>query len=378
MDKYALNSSKKSNILTIITVVILITTVFFIGLFSDKGTLHLIIDIILSLFLSFIVSIFIHEIGHLIFGLSSGYEFRSFKFLCFLSYRTTKKRCKIKFDFTPILGRLLMVPKDMENKKYKGYLSGGYIFNLIFFILNVGLSIFLYFAFKKIIPFTYMMAVVNLYLLFSNGIPLNINGIYNDRLNIKLIDENILIKDLIFKQLVLDSLMNNSSSIKEIDINLLEYDSLVDSKCNLNYPLDFYKTMYYFDIGYNDPFELVIKNHKRREYLPKLYQDLNIELTLLSNLLKRKEYRGLMNIKCYSNLFKKPDLSDPLIFLIFTLKDYRENEKTKETTIELLTSIDINNKKYFTSIEKEFFNNLYKYSIDLISEEGKNYENNSI
>ncbi len=102
-------------------------------------------DIALSLvgaIICFIITIIIHETGHLFFGLKSGYELVSFRLFSHIWYKEDGKTIhKKNKGIGGILGQCLMKPNDEydENFKFLAYLRGGYIFNMIQFIILYGI-----------------------------------------------------------------------------------------------------------------------------------------------------------------------------------------------------------------------------------------------
>ncbi len=88
--------------------------------------------IIPGLLIGFILSIIVHETGHLITGLLSGYKFVSFKVLFVKIYR--KNRINVVFErfYLSVPGQCLMKP---TNRKFFLYNLGGLIFTYSFSIL---------------------------------------------------------------------------------------------------------------------------------------------------------------------------------------------------------------------------------------------------
>ncbi len=142
-------------------------------------------SIILMLLGGIFIGTIIHELGHLIFGLITGYKFSSFRIgnTCFM-----KENGKIKIKRMGIpgtSGQCLMLPPELKDSKipYKLYNLGGCIFNLIFtvvFIVTaiiirnypIGLTVFV------------MLAVTQFLLLVNNGIPMRTPVIQNDGQNL--------------------------------------------------------------------------------------------------------------------------------------------------------------------------------------------------
>ena len=117
----------------------------------------------------FILQVIIHEAGHLFFGLLSGYKFISFRVFDFKIIKDENGKFKIRFErLAGTGGQCLMRPPEyVEGQfKYKLYLLGGVIFNIVFSI-----------AFWLILPsyYTLLFALIGFALAFLNLIPMGFN-----------------------------------------------------------------------------------------------------------------------------------------------------------------------------------------------------------
>ena len=176
----------KKLLVTLISLITGIIVGIFLIISSDKDYLiHLLIAIILS----FIYSVIIHEFGHFVCGMISGYKFVSFRILNLLIFRDKDEKMKIKFvSHNPrSLGQcLLYYPKESDKIPYKFYNYGGVIFNLISTVIFTVLA----FVINEEIPshLLIMAAVLNLWIYSQNGIDFDQNMI-NDKKNINSINK---------------------------------------------------------------------------------------------------------------------------------------------------------------------------------------------
>lgn len=92
------------------------------------------IMIVPGAFIGFIIAIIIHELGHLIFGLLTGYKFTSFKVLCIKIYKKDKLRIKFEPGLFSIPGQCLMKP---TNRNYFMYNLGGLIFTYVLSLFSL-------------------------------------------------------------------------------------------------------------------------------------------------------------------------------------------------------------------------------------------------
>jgi len=119
--------------------------------------------------IAFILHIIVHEAGHLIFGLLSGYKFISFRVFDFKIIKDVNGKLKIRFERLAGTGGqcLMRAPEYVNGKfKYKLYLLGGVIFNIVFSIV-----------FWLILPsyYTLLFALIGFALAFLNLIPMGFN-----------------------------------------------------------------------------------------------------------------------------------------------------------------------------------------------------------
>lgn len=139
---------------------------------------------ILLLYLAIFLQIIIHELGHMVFGLISGYKFSSFRIASFM---WIKKAGKIEFKRMSLPGtggQCLMAPPGNLNDPmpYRLYNLGGCLMNLITAILFFLISIPLVGA--PYLRLTLQMAaVMGLAYAVTNGVPMHVGGVDNDGYN---------------------------------------------------------------------------------------------------------------------------------------------------------------------------------------------------
>lgn len=142
---------------------------------------------LIVLFLGLIVAIYlqtvIHEAGHLVFGLLTGYQFSSFRVASFM---WVKERGKIRFRRLTIAGtggQCLMVPPDLVDGKMPvvWYNLGGSLMNLIAAAVCLGLWALLRGTMVGV--FLLIMAIVGTAFALMNGIPMRMGTVDNDGYN---------------------------------------------------------------------------------------------------------------------------------------------------------------------------------------------------
>ena len=141
-----------------------------------------------GLFLGMYVSIFlqliIHEAGHLVFGLKSGYRFSSFRIGSFMLLKENGKTVCRKLSLAGTGGQCLMVPPEMRDGKIPVilYNLGGCIMNLI--ASAVFLGVYMLVDPGSILSvLSLMMALIGVVIALMNGIPLKTGTVDNDGYN---------------------------------------------------------------------------------------------------------------------------------------------------------------------------------------------------
>ena len=136
------------------------------------------------LYLAVMIHIVLHEAGHLIFGLMSGYQFSSFRIGSHMLMKENGKLVHRKIKIAGTGGQCLMIPPEMVDGKFPVvmYNLGGSIVNIVITVLMIPVfmvidksSVFALFFFI----FIAMGAITGL----SNGIPMRTNTIDNDGYN---------------------------------------------------------------------------------------------------------------------------------------------------------------------------------------------------
>ena len=141
--------------------------------------------IIATALVSVVFSIALHEAGHLLFGLMTGYKFSSYRIFNVMWIKGEDGKIKLKkFSIAGTGGQCLLTPPDMKNGKIPTvlYNLGGVIANIIACILFLILFI-VCFKIKYVALLMLIFLSLNLTFALSNGIPMTTSGIDNDAKN---------------------------------------------------------------------------------------------------------------------------------------------------------------------------------------------------
>ncbi len=163
----------------------------------------------------FMFSIIIHEAGHLVFGLISGYKFCSFRISKFI---ILKENEKLKFKRIKIAGtggQCLMCPPQLKDGKMPVvlYNLGGVIFNLIFGFV----FLFTYkFIDNPIFSLAFLLSfILNMIFLLSNGIPMRLI-VNNDGYNALHLGKDEDAMKALWIQLKVNELQTNGIRLKDM------------------------------------------------------------------------------------------------------------------------------------------------------------------
>lgn len=138
---------------------------------------------LLCLLLAYFVQIIFHELGHLVFGLLTGYSFVSFRVG---SIMLVKENDSFSIKFFSVMGTggqcLLMPPVWSEKLPFRLYNMGGCIMNFITALIAT--AIFIIMPKEGYLSvFVVMLGILGFGNVLINGIPLQANGISNDGRN---------------------------------------------------------------------------------------------------------------------------------------------------------------------------------------------------
>ncbi len=225
-------SSFKTHAIGIATGVVLGATIAF--LLNEFGASYGIAElpiVFLGIFVAGYLQIIIHEGGHLIAGLISGYSFSSFRIGSFIWVKTNEKVEFKRFTIIGTGGQCLMAPPVPYSASIPTFLynAGGVIANVIFAIISILLAIFIpmhRFAFMLFV----MVAIVGLFFAILNGIPHRMGGMPNDGYNALYIKKDPNAHYALWVQLVVLQKISQGIRLKDIPKDLFTLPANADLK----------------------------------------------------------------------------------------------------------------------------------------------------
>lgn len=205
--------------------------------------------IIIGIFIaSFIIQIIIHEAGHLIFGLLSGYEFISFRIFSFTIVKENGRLVRKKFNIQGTGGQCLMMPKEDDIKRcpYVLYNLGGVLMNLI--ISSLGIIILMSIPLPKFLKIFLISIIASGIIIFiTNGIPMKVSGLSNDGYNILSISRDDFIKRCFYIQLKVNGLIYKGIRVKDMPFEWFKIEENADLNNSIITSIKILEANYYHD-----------------------------------------------------------------------------------------------------------------------------------
>ncbi|MHC1696102.1 MAG: M50 family metallopeptidase [Eubacteriales bacterium] len=171
----------------------------------------------LVLILAFYIQIIIHELGHLLFGLATGYRFVSFRVGSLMLIKQDKVFKLRRFAIMGTGGQCLMDPPEYKNGTYpyKLYNLGGIILNLtasllcfvIFLLFGSNFTVF----FASLITF-----LIGIIFAAVNGIPMRMGMLDNDGCNALNLSSHPDIMRCLWLQLKINALITKGTRLRDM------------------------------------------------------------------------------------------------------------------------------------------------------------------
>ncbi len=183
---------------------------------------------VVALFFAIAVLIPVHEAGHLIFGLMSGYKFVSFRIFKYTFIKENGKISIKKFAIAGTGGQCLLTPPDRPLSEIPTvmYNLGGVIANIIVLVAMLPL------LWMDINPFfrefVMIFILIDAIIILMNGIPMKINGIGNDGHNTIELLRSPLSKQGLIYQLRSNALIQNGVRPKDMPTEWFNVPESID------------------------------------------------------------------------------------------------------------------------------------------------------
>lgn len=136
------------------------------------------------MYAAMLIQIIIHEAGHLVFGLLTGYKFSSFRIFSFMWVKEEGKIRLKRMSIAGTGGQCLMSPPDMVDGRIPVvlYNLGGSLMNIV-----ASLVFFVLYLMLKEVPFVsvlfLMLGIIGIAFAIMNGVPMRMGTVDNDGYN---------------------------------------------------------------------------------------------------------------------------------------------------------------------------------------------------
>lgn len=219
--------------------------------------------VISSVFAGYYITIILHEAGHLIFGLLTGYHVLSFRVGQMVIIKQHGIHiCRQKGH--PSAGQCLLLPPSGDGNQYFFMLFGGILFNFFFGTIFVCLAFVPAFSFLLSV-FWLILGVVNIVAAVMNSFPRKRSRIENDGLCIKNLYKNQCALQCYRKQmLMVPELLSGTTygemneSLFEIEDTLLKTEPADDLKNDIVASMYLYQYYRHIELGeYEQAFDKI-------------------------------------------------------------------------------------------------------------------------
>lgn len=186
------------------------------------------------LFLFSFMQTVIHEAGHLVFGLLTGYKFSSFRIGSFMWVKVNGKLRLMRYSLAGTGGQCLMAPPDMVDGKlpYMLYNMGGCIANIVVSVLPL-IPVVLFWEFSYVQCLVILWAVIGLFVALTNGIPLKIQGMPNDGHNALSLGKSPVALKAFWLQMKINEQVASGKRLKELPEEWFELPAKEDMQNGL-------------------------------------------------------------------------------------------------------------------------------------------------
>ncbi len=183
--------------------------------------------IIFSTILGLFLHTFIHELGHLLFGVMTGYKFSSFRIGSVMLIKSGEKLKLCKYKLAGTGGQCLLAPPENKEKKpYIMYNLGGIFLNIIFSVIFLVLIPLCNNVIVNVILAGF--ALGGILMATMNGVPTS--AIDNDGSNTLAIGKDPYAVDAFYNQMKINYHISLGKSLKEIPAELFH----LPENANLN------------------------------------------------------------------------------------------------------------------------------------------------
>ena len=238
---------------------------------------------VVSMIVSFLVLVPVHELGHLVCGILTGYGFVSFRIFNYTVIRIDGKLRIKNFAIAGTGGQCLLTPPDLPLDRIPTgwYNFGGVMANIV--ILAIALPFFLLPLNPFVAEALGVFVAVDAIMILLNGIPMMAGGVGNDGYNMKILKKNLRSKQGIVNQLRANALIQNGVRPKDMPEEFFENPEDIDYRNALEVSIPLmYSSRLVDEMKYAEALECLESLYARKEEIMPLYvKEIACELAFL-------------------------------------------------------------------------------------------------
>lgn len=178
--------------------------------------------VILTFFITVIIQTFIHEMGHMVCGLISGYEFNSFRIFNIMIVKENGKLVRKKFSIAGTGGQCIMTPPETDGTSPVAlYNWGGCIVSGFASTISIAVSII---CREKVILSTFLLifGIIGIYLAIINGVPLK--SLSNDGYNAVTLKKRLQTRIAFERSLIITKELLMGKRLKDMPSEYFDYE----------------------------------------------------------------------------------------------------------------------------------------------------------
>ncbi|MBQ6655384.1 MAG: hypothetical protein IJM79_07670 [Erysipelotrichaceae bacterium] len=183
------------------------------------------VTLIISMAAGAVLQTAVHEAGHLVMGLLTGYRFVSYRIFSLMILKDEDGRLKLKRLSVPgTLGQCLMAPPDYSDRfPFFLYNAGGVMFNLLTALLFIASAFLVPFSWLKVLFSG--VALSGILMACTNGVPIKGAMAPNDGMNILEMLVNRSSRYAFWVQMKVNEMLREGMRVGEIESEMLAGDS---------------------------------------------------------------------------------------------------------------------------------------------------------
>ena len=236
-----------------------------------------------AMIVSFLILVPIHELGHLVCGLLTGYRFVSFRIFNYTILKEDGRFRIKKFAVAGTGGQCLLSPPDLPLEKIPTgwYNFGGVMANII--VLAIALPFFMLSLNPFVAEALGVFVATEAIMILLNGIPMMAGGVGNDGYNMKLLKKNLRSKQGIVNQLRANALIQSGVRPKDMPEEYFECPTDIDYRNALEVSIPLmYSSRLVDEMKYDEALKCLESLYSHKEEIMPLYvKEIACELAFL-------------------------------------------------------------------------------------------------